>query len=57
MSDVDLSPEELGAEGLAGAEAAEGPEILSVPAAEGRAPVARWYAVQVASSCEKKVKA
>ena len=57
MSDVDLSPEELGAEGLAGAEAVEGPEILSVPAAEGRAPVARWYAVQVASSCEKKVKA
>jgi transcriptional antiterminator NusG len=57
VSDVDLSPEELGAEGLAGAEAAEGPEILSVPAAEGRAPVARWYAVQVASSCEKKVKA
>jgi transcriptional antiterminator NusG len=57
VSDVDLSPEELGAEGLAGAEAVEGPEILSVPAAEGRAPVARWYAVQVASSCEKKVKA
>ncbi|MBW0181821.1 MAG: transcription termination/antitermination protein NusG [Vulcanococcus sp.] len=57
VSDVDLSPEELGAEGLAGAEAAEGPEILSVPAAEGRAPIARWYAVQVASSCEKKVKA
>ncbi|MFZ9560316.1 MAG: transcription termination/antitermination NusG family protein, partial [Vulcanococcus sp.] len=25
--------------------------------AEGRAPIARWYAVQVASSCEKKVKA
>ncbi|MFN9427735.1 MAG: transcription termination/antitermination protein NusG [Cyanobacteriota bacterium] len=34
-----------GAEGTAGAEGAEKPQV------------ARWYAVQVASSCEKKVKA
>ena len=33
-----------------------GAEPVPSPSGE-RAPVARWYAVQVASSCEKKVKA
>ncbi|NDG24094.1 MAG: transcription termination/antitermination protein NusG, partial [Synechococcaceae bacterium WBB_10_009] len=57
VSDVDLtaaSTADLTAESL--------PEAISEAAvelapSEGRAPVARWYAVQVASSCEKKVKA
>ena len=35
---------------------ADGPATEPASAGE-RAPVARWYAVQVASSCEKKVKA
>ena len=49
MSDVDLSPEEL-----AVADVADVAEVAEAPApavAEGRAPIARWYAVQVASSC------
>ena len=51
MSDVELTTEEFAAADLAAdAEPA-------AAAAEGRAPIARWYAVQVASSCEKKVKA
>ena len=51
MSDVELTTEEFAAADLAAdAEPA-------APAVEGRAPIARWYAVQVASSCEKKVKA
>jgi len=52
VSDVDLSTEDL-----AVAEPAEAGEAPAAPVAEGRAPIARWYAVQVASSCEKKVKA
>ena len=48
MSDVDLTTEEFAAADLAAdAEPA-------APAVEGRAPIARWYAVQVASSYEKK---
>ena len=56
MSDVDLTTDDLATTALA----AGGDGVLDMAAAapaEGRAPVARWYAVQVASSCEKKVKA
>ena len=69
MSDVDLTTDELATADLdaagdaaAGGETAvHGETVLDLAAAatpaEGRAPIARWYAVQVASSCEKKVKA
>ena len=50
VSDVDLTTDAFPAE--AAVELA--PEVSPT---EGRAPIARWYAVQVASSCEKKVKA
>lgn len=33
------------------------PQVLEAPAPVEKMQVARWYAVQVASSCEKKVKA
>ena len=51
MSDVDLS--DLSTEDLAVPELVDTAEPAAAPAAEGRAPIARWYAVQVASSCEK----
>lgn len=44
-------------EAFEGSEALEGSEGSSDLDAAGKPQVARWYAVQVASSCEKKVKA
>jgi transcriptional antiterminator NusG len=69
VSDVDLTTDELATADLdaagdaaaSGETAVHGETVLDLaaaaPPAEGRAPIARWYAVQVASSCEKKVKA
>ena len=62
MSDVDLTTDALAdaaADALGAADGGEAVLDLAAAAApaEGRAPIARWYAVQVASSCEKKVKA
>ena len=45
MSDVDLS--DLSTEDLAVPELVDTAEPAAAPAAEGRAPIARWYAVQV----------
>ena len=36
---------------------APAPQVLEAPTPVEKMQVARWYAVQVASSCEKKVKA
>ena len=53
VSDVDLTTDVIPE--VSDAVTAEA--VLDLSPAEGRAPIARWYAVQVASSCEKKVKA
>lgn len=50
-SDLDPSLDELTLDQLPQADIA--PEVVEL----GKPAVARWYAVQVASSCEKKVKA
>ena len=51
------SPPDEAADLLTLNEAPEGVEGASDGEAAGKPQVARWYAVQVASSCEKKVKA
>ncbi|MFL0773999.1 MAG: transcription termination/antitermination NusG family protein, partial [Prochlorococcus sp.] len=56
MSDVDLTPEES-SEVLNLPAPNEGEEGTSSVVTVAKTSVARWYAVQVASSCEKKVKA
>ena len=53
VSDVDLTTDVI----PEASDAVTAEAVLDLSPAEGRAPVARWYAVQVASSCEKKVKA
>jgi transcriptional antiterminator NusG len=66
VSDVDLTTDAFAAEDPAAGDATSFADTAFADAAldaaavapvEGRAPIARWYAVQVASSCEKKVKA
>ena len=52
LTDSQIEATELAAEELELA-----PQVLEAPAPVEKMQVARWYAVQVASSCEKKVKA
>jgi transcription termination/antitermination protein NusG len=52
LTDSQIEVTELAAEELELA-----PQVLEAPAPVEKMQVARWYAVQVASSCEKKVKA
>jgi transcriptional antiterminator NusG len=57
VSDVDLTTDEITEATELVTDAVTAEAVLELSPAEGRSPVARWYAVQVASSCEKKVKA
>ena len=58
LTDSHLDTDGFSADDTAVDTAAEAPATAEAPAADQVRPqVARWYAVQVASSCEKKVKA
>ena len=59
LTDSQIEATELAAEELepAAEELELAPQVLEAPAPVEKMQVARWYAVQVASSCEKKVKA
>ena len=57
LTDSQIEATELAAEELELAAEELAPQVLEAPAPVEKMQVARWYAVQVASSCEKKVKA